>query len=161
MKKVIFYLLLCWPCFTKPNIHALHCGTRGTLIGTIASDFLIPDFFPPEHFLIRMLVAPFIDLTICDDLGKANLGIACAEHDNCYSESGVDKEICDLNMKNGWQEACLEKYHDHESSKWHNYCLNLCQDAASLMYDIFSYDDGLFCPSCIAFNTAQKANAKP
>jgi hypothetical protein len=157
MKKLILgFMLILDVSFANQRILGLHCGTRGTLIGTIASDLFIPDFFPPEHVLVRMLLAPFVDLTICDDIGQAHLGLACEEHDKCYGSKNATKEVCDEDMLNGWQKACSNQYLVDQSSEVVSYCLQLCNDAVGFMYDTFSYDDGIFCPSCIAFKHAQE-----
>lgn len=161
MKKslAILLLLLSVSAFADVGIRGLHCGTRGTLLGTIASDFVIPDYFPPEHMLVRMFLAPFIDLSICDDGGPAHLGEACMYHDQCYATRGATKDTCDQDMLSGWRNACVDRY-GAEGDDFGDYCQNLCIGAVETMYGIFSYDDGSFCPSCIAFeNSQRKASA--
>jgi hypothetical protein len=160
MKKLLGILLVfaALSAQAAPSIRGLHCGTRGTLLGTIASEFVIPDYFPPEHFLVRMFLAPFIDLSMCDDGGPAHLGEACMNHDQCYGTLGATKDGCDQDMIMGWRDACTERY-GSDDLEISSMCLDLCTGAVDMMYDIFRYDDGIFCPSCIAFEKSQ-SNAR-
>lgn len=156
MKKLlaILLLMLAYSATAGISIRGMHCGTRGTLLGTIASDYVIPDYFPPEHFLVRMFLAPFMDLSICDDGGPAHLGETCMYHDQCYNTLGASKDECDEDMHSGWRGDCQERYND--GSDIGNWCLDMCSGAVDMMYDIFRYDDGNFCPSCIAFDKSQE-----
>lgn len=161
MKKQIsiLVLLMSVSAFADVGIRGLHCGTRGTLLGTIASEFVIPDYFPPEHFLVRMFLAPFVDLSMCDDGGPAHLGEACLEHDQCYATLGATKDGCDEDMLSGWRNACTERY-GSDGLAMSSMCQELCTGAVDMMYDIFRYDDGSFCPSCIAFDKSQAGARK-
>lgn len=134
----------------------LHCGTRGNLIGTIASDFLIPDYFPPENTLLRMLLAnPFFNIATCEANGsRAHLGASCIEHDTCYATLGAVKDSCDADLLSGWQGSCEDSY-GNGGTLSSTLCLNACQGMTQLMYHALRYNDGRFCPSCIAFEQAQ------
>jgi hypothetical protein len=155
MKKLLALvcLLSAYSAVADVSIRGLHCGTRGTLLGTIASDYLIPENFPPENFLARMVLAPFEDLSICDEGGPAHLGETCMYHDQCYGTLGAFKDQCDENMIQGWRSNCIERYSD--GSEIGALCLDLCTGVVDSMYDIFLYDDGSFCPSCTAFENSQ------
>src|SRR5579871_221870 len=161
MKKLLsIFVLLCGTLHADIGIMGQHCGTRGTLIGTIASEFVIPDYFPPEQFLLRIsILLPWADvLATCEtEYAPVNLGESCLSHDQCYATLGATKDSCDDTLLQGWQQACNDGYAgDDETS---SLCRNTCHDFADLMYTALRYQDAEFCPSCIAFDNAQ-ANAR-
>lgn len=161
MKRTLFAFLIA--IFTS-NVYAdqgimgLHCGPRGNFFGTIASDYVIPDYFPPENFLLRSLLSlvnPWgIDLSICEEeFSLVHLGQSCLGHDQCYATLGETKDGCDEALFLGWQQSCSDSYLGQGASAMQ--CLNACQGAVTFMYNAMLYDDGVFCPSCIAFESSQ------
>jgi hypothetical protein len=143
------------------SINGLHCGTRGSFLGILASDFLIPDYFPPENPLLRfLLVNPFlINLGECEkNYEPVHLGEACMAHDACYGTLGANKDTCDEALMTNWASACDKHYANKgEMSKK---CAHACHTVAELMHTAMSYDDGIFCPSCIAFERDQEMARK-
>ena len=127
--------------------------------GTIASDTLIPDYFPPETPVLRSIfVNPFspIDIGFCERrFEPVHLGQYCIEHDLCYSTIGEEKDSCDLNLLDGWKKSCGERY-GQEKSLAGLICGSLCKFSVKFMYRAMRYDDGLFCPSCEAFDRSQE-----
>lgn len=153
MKKVLVFSLV-WLCSLLAqadfSIKALHCGPRGSFLGALASDLAIPDYFPPEQYLVRMLAEPILgDLSICDQFEPVYLGQSCQAHDQCYYTLGANKETCDQDLYEGWINSCHERYYgaSYESA----YCNNVCVEAVEFMYGALRYDVGGFCPSCTAF----------
>lgn len=137
------------------NIQGLHCGTRGTMLGSIASDTLIPDYFPPEHFLLRLLlVNPLIDLSVCEtELPRVNLGASCMVHDRCYRTLGATKDACDNDLRRDWLAQCAANYGTHTTTS--DMCLGACNTIVELMNAGLRYNDGTFCPSCRAWERDQ------
>jgi hypothetical protein len=160
MKKLIIALLI----FALQHIsHAntstakgLYCGTRGNFWGTLASEIAIPDYFPPEKFLTRLIISPFFsDLSMCEeDFEPVNLGESCLLHDQCYTRLGVFKDECDRDLLTRWERSCAERY--QQSSYASSYCLDTCNYVVNFMYNALRYDDGYFCPSCRAFEIDQE-----
>jgi hypothetical protein len=66
---------------------------------------------------------------------------------------GTTKDSCDEALLKGWERACNERYYVEETS---DLCLDACHGAINLMYNAMRYDDGNFCPSCIAFEKSQE-----
>lgn len=154
MKKIIIATILL--CASIAESKALHCGPRGNFWSSMASHVAIPDYFPPENFLARMIASPFFgDLSICEEeFEPVYLGQSCMVHDQCYETLGADKENCDETLIAGWMTSCEERYMG--SDEIASYCLSACKDVTQIMYDAMRYDDGSFCPSCIAFENSQQ-----
>lgn len=138
------------------SIKGEYCGTRGSFLGTLASDIAIPDYFPPEKFLTRLLITPFFpDLSACEEEYEAvHLGESCRAHDECYSTLGESKEGCDDDLLALWHESCAERYSGGDETSSH--CRDACESFTRLMYDGLRYDDGIFCPSCKAYEIDQE-----
>lgn len=151
----IYIFLLAISLNADEEAFGLHCGTRGNLWGTIASDLLIPDYFPPENELLRALLidSPLINLGICEDaFTPAYLGQSCMMHDQCYQTLGATKDGCDEDLKGGWLESCDESYPGFLGF----FCRSACKLAVRVMYTALRFQSGEFCPSCRAFEEAQK-----
>lgn len=134
---------------------ALHCGPRGSFLSNLASYVAIPDYFPPENFLAHLFFSGVYDLGLCkENFEPVNLGKACAVHDICYTTYGENKDRCDETLLGGWQKLCAERYNN--SSENSSYCLDACRGVVNFMYESLRYDDGYFCPSCIAFTKDQE-----
>jgi len=54
----------------------------------------------------------------------------------------------------GWHNACDQRWAAN-GIEINSMCGNLCHGAVELMYSVLRYDDGVFCPSCIAFEKSQ------
>ena len=161
MKKnlslVLFLLFSSFMHAESFRMKGLYCGTRGNFLGTLASDYAIPDYFPPENFLTRLFVMnPFFsNLSVCEEeYETVHLGQSCKSHDECYLTLGSNKDSCDTKLLDNWLRSCAERYKDQTETA--EYCLNSCNNFVNFMYNIMRYDDGLFCPSCIAFEKDQE-----
>jgi hypothetical protein len=134
---------------------ALHCGPRGSFLSNLASSVAIPDYFPPENFLAHLFFSAIYDLNLCqENFSPVYLGKSCAVHDRCYTTYGAHKDRCDEELLAGWRASCIERY---TNSNIHStYCLNACEGVVNFMYEALRYDDGYFCPSCIAFSKDQE-----
>jgi len=159
MKKTllaIIFFALSSTAMANVDTFGLHCGPRGNFWSAIFSDFLIPDYFPPENALVSSFLLDFlgIDVSECADYTSVHLGESCMMHDQCYGTLGVTKDGCDEDLLLGWQTACMEGYTDENEEA--TYCKSMCQDMTKIMYDLMSYNDGEFCPSCIAFEKSQE-----
>jgi|SRR5580704_14427493 hypothetical protein len=153
---ILSVLLSCFAMAEDFKIKGLYCGTRGSFLGTLASEIAIPDYFPPEKFLARLFVMNplFSNLATCErEYEPVYLGEACRIHDGCYRTLGASKESCDEELLVNWQEACAERYNGDEMS---SYCHDACQNMINFMFNTMRYDDGFFCPSCKAYQTDQE-----
>ncbi|HXW60131.1 MAG TPA: hypothetical protein VEK06_01200 [Myxococcota bacterium] len=158
MKKTLvtsLFLIIASAAQAEFSIKALHCGPRGSFFTALLSDLAIPDFFPPEQFLVRTLIAEPIlgDLSVCDEYQAVNLGESCQEHDTCYMTLGANKDSCDETLLSGWKQSCRERYVGSSANSL--FCLDACEQTIELMYGGLRYDDGSFCPSCTAFENSQ------
>ena len=136
------------------NSKALHCGPRGSFLSNLVS-VAIPDYFPPENFVAHLFFSSFYDMSICsENFSAVHLGKSCALHDQCYTTLGEDKNSCDERLLENWLKSCQERYVN--SSEHSSHCLNTCEDVVYFMYNALRYDDGMFCPSCIAFSKDQE-----
>jgi len=134
---------------------ALHCGPRGSFFSNLASDVAIPDYFPPENFLAHMFFSASYDLALCaENYEPVHLGKSCMGHDTCYMTFGTNKENCDETLLAGWLKSCAERYQGSSANSL--YCHDACEGVVNFMYDALRYDDGSFCPSCIAFEKDQE-----
>jgi hypothetical protein len=152
------FLFLSALSFADEEIYGAHCGTRGNLWGTIASDHLIPDYFPPENPVLRafFMATPLINLGICEEqFTPAHLGASCLVHDECYNTLGATKDNCDRDLQSGWMASCEESYSGISGF----FCKSACMMAVNLMYGALRFRTGSFCPSCEAFERAQKRAA--
>lgn len=158
MKKLFLMSIAIFCSWSWANVEILgvNCGSRGNLWGTIASEYLIPDYFPPEnHALRQLLISSTIDLSMCEeDFSAAYLGNSCIAHDECYSTVGAPKERCDRDLKRGWIAACELNYPPVSVSG--ALCRSVCKEIINVMYQAMSYDNGSFCPSCRAYEDAQR-----
>lgn len=149
-------LLIASSSFADDNVRGLHCGTRGTMMGTIASDVLIPDYFPPENAVLRSIfqIPPSANLlNFCEQsIGRAHFGSSCELHDRCYGTIGKEKDHCDADLLNGWRKSCAETYRGLTGKM----CKLACDGAATIMYHAMRYSVGNICPSCTAYDEAQK-----
>lgn len=155
--SLAFLFLLSSSSFSE-GIMGLHCGTRGTLLGTIASDFIIPDYFPPENLALRLfLVNPLlVDLSACEqNHPRVHLGASCMIHDRCYATLDADKNACDDDLFASWQGSCEENYSDADADT-SDMCLGACTAMINIMNAALRYDDGNLCPSCRAYERSQK-----
>lgn len=157
MKKIVFLVLLfVFSAQAKVSIKGLHCGTRGTFLGTLASDIAIPDYFPPEKFLARVFLSPFFpDMSVCEqEYDSVYLGQSCQAHDECYQTLGADKDACDDDLLVRWHETCAERYQGYDETSSH--CQNACESFTSFMYDALRFNSGGLCPSCVAYERDQE-----
>ncbi len=138
------------------GIEGVHCGTRGNLWGTLLSEFVIPDYFPPENPLLRaFLVNPmFLDLGMCERgaFRPAHFGESCMMHDQCYGTLGADKDVCDEDMMQNWVDTCDDSYAGASGIL----CNLACKASAGILYTAMRFQIGDFCPSCDAFEASQK-----
>lgn len=159
MQKLTVAMLLMISSFAHAkdmSIRGEYCGTRGSFLGTLASEVAIPDYFPPEKFLTRLFISPFFpDISVCEEEYEAvHLGESCRAHDDCYTTLGESKDGCDEDLLTRWQESCAERYSGQDETSSH--CRDACETFTRLMYDAMRYDDGLFCPSCKAYEIDQE-----
>ncbi len=158
MKKVIF-LVLHLAFFAQASdisIKGLHCGTRGSFLGTLASDIAIPDYFPPEKMLARVFLSPFFpDMSVCEqEYESVYLGQSCQAHDECYQILGADKDACDEDLLTKWHNSCAERYQGYDETSVH--CLNVCESFTGFMYGALRFNSGGICPSCVAYERDQE-----
>lgn len=124
-------------------------------MGTIASAFVIPDYFPPENFLLSTLMPAllFTDISECaENFSPVHFGQSCLEHDRCYATLGSKKDECDDTLLDGWLESCAQTYNGGGAES----CLNACELMVNIMFAGLRFQTQDFCPSCKAFERAQE-----
>jgi hypothetical protein len=132
-----------------PMIAGELCGSKEGYFNVLASTYLVPDYFPPENELARLVSDR--DIKRCEDLGSVYLGQVCADHDACYIQK-QPKNTCDRALQDRWVRQCREVY--HKLSTDHLACRLACEVFVKLMSEAQRYNENGFCPSCDAYDAS-------
>lgn len=143
-------ILLCFTLITMTSKSraAELCGSKEGYINELASEFLIPDYFPPEVNILSNLVSK-ADYERCSKVEYVDLGSSCFEHDLCYDDR-FPKEQCDKDLQANWVNKCKQTY--YKLTRDHIMCRIACEAFIKIMSEAQRYDSQGFCPSCDAYN---------
>ena len=156
LRVVLFISVLCSINLAAGN----HCGSKEGYLNKLASKYLIPDYFPPKSSFLQRIFGHRSDLKSClNRYGRAPIYVACVKHDRCYERRGASKNNCDLGLLQNWLKVCESKYRPSGSVlnrfSMEN-CMSLCRDFVVLMSKGQRFNKFGICPSCNAFEEAQK-----
>lgn len=135
------------------------CGSKEGYLNTLASNFLIPDYFPPETEVLKDLIPEGSDIGQCGEkFGLVHLGETCEQHDRCYESIDSNKSACDRELRDQWVKTCRSQYRERgnlsERLKMAA-CRVSCEWFVKLMSEAQTSNNRGFCPSCDAFDAAQ------
>lgn len=164
MSKITWLLIALW---STNLIGGNHCGSKEGYLNKLASKYLIPDYFPPKSSLLQRIFGHRNEMKSClKRFGTAPIYIGCSKHDRCYETKGASKDNCDRVLLQDWLQICRSKYtpsgvlKDPFNQLSSDVCRDLCQNFVNLMSKGQRFNKFGICPSCKAFEKAQKkANA--
>jgi hypothetical protein len=128
------------------------CGSKIGLLNEAASEFLIPDEFPPETPLLYGMVSK-ADRSVCERISKVKLSFGCSAHDRCY-QNREPKSQCDKSLHDMWVRSCRTSYYHLTIES--QACRLACESFVKIMSEAQSYDSGGICPSCDSYNAIEE-----
>jgi hypothetical protein len=160
----IMSFLAVFLCITTSGM-ADDCGSKEGRLNQVATDFVIPDYFPPDSPVLRALIEWSTSGTVgrCENLfGRASLKPACRAHDRCYETFYETKGRCDEKLLHDWEEKCKRQYRNRRNSP-DNFLRTACREACvkfiKLMSEAQKFNEAGYCPSCKAWLAAKGSYA--